>query len=414
MDNQAFLFAGQSSQYSAMGKAWYDEYQIFRETMDEASEALKIDMKKLCFDTDIDELTKTYNAQPAILTVSYGMYRVLFEITNIRPRYMLGNSLGEYSALVSSGAIRFRDAVRIVKKRGEFMQEAADKKAGVMFAVNVINANIVEEICRKYSDNQYMAVISGYNSDTQTVIAVHVKIADQVVSALKEKGATVIKLNVSAPFHSPMMESARVKLAEELNRYTFRRFNNQVISNVDALPYDNPEDIIDRLTRQMISPVRWLESIQYIGRHGIDNVIEIGPKEILKKQMKYITNEMQAYSLDNSEERESLFERFKKKEDRLKFINKCLGIAVSTKNNCQDAEEYQEHVVKTYRKLQKLNEEVIDSAKDISLEVMKEHYRLLEDILKFKKVTEEDRNTHIKVLFESTGLESLREQIISY
>ncbi len=413
MDNQAFLFAGQSSQYSAMGKEYYDRYQIFRDTMDEAGEALKRDMKKLCFDTKLDELTKTYNAQPAILTVSYGMYRVLSDITDIKPRYMLGNSLGEYSALVSSGAIKFEDAVKIVKKRGEFMQEAADKKSGVMFAVNAVSAKIVDEICKNNSNSQHIAVISGYNSDTQTVIALHKEIADQVVLELKKKGAVVIQLNVSAPFHSPMMDSARERLAEELSRYTFHRFNNQVIANVDALPYDNPYDIIDRLTRQMTNPVRWLESIHYIRGHGTDTAIEIGPKEILKKQMGYITNEIQSYSMDNISDREILFETYKKKEDRLKFINKCLGIAVSTKNNCLDVEKYQECVVKTYRQLQKLNEEVIDSGKAISLEVLKEHYNLLESILDFKEVTKEDREKHVNILFECTGLEALREQIIS-
>jgi len=413
MENHAFLFAGQSSQYCAMGKDLYEQYEVFRETVDEASEALKFDMKKLCFDTEMEELTKTYNAQPAILTVSYGMYRVLGEITNMKPRYMLGNSLGEYSALVCSGAIKFEDAVKIVRKRGEFMQEAADKKAGVMFAVNTIRSRIVEQICNKNSNDQHIAVVSGYNSDTQTVISVHREIAEQVVLELKEAGGVVIQLNVSAPFHSPMMQSAKEKLEDELSRYTFHRFHNQVIANIDGLPYDNPNDIIDKLSGQMVNPVQWVNSIHYVLRHGTDTAIEIGPKEILKKQMRYITDEIQTYSLDNESERKYIFDAYHRKEERIKFINKCLGIAVATKNNCTDIKKYEERVVKTYRQLQELNEETINSGKSVSNEILKKHYKLLEVILNEKEVTQEDREKHIKVLFESTGLEHLKDELIS-
>ncbi|SFS08561.1 malonyl CoA-acyl carrier protein transacylase, partial [Anaeromicropila populeti] len=202
MEKRAFLFSGQGAQYVGMGKRICEKSKTAREVFDEASEALGYDLKKMCLEGSKEELTLTYHAQPAILTVSTAMYRICLE-EGIRPDIMAGHSLGEISALTCAGGIAFRDAVRIVRKRGEFMQEAVPVDKGRMIAAGTREAEKLEEICKNASREGRKAVISNYNSRTQYVVSGDKKAVEEVAEKLEAEGIRVSYLNVSAPFHSP-------------------------------------------------------------------------------------------------------------------------------------------------------------------------------------------------------------------
>ena len=300
MDKIAFLFPGQGSQYVGMGKDLYENFPEAREVFEEASDSLGFDIKKLCFEGPEEELNKTENAQPAILTVSYAAYKVLKKHFPIEPIAVAGHSLGEYTALVTSGAIKFFDAVKIVRARGKFMQDAVPLGLGTMSAILGLEREKVEETCEEASKESYVQP-ANYNCPGQIVISGYIKGIEIANKIARKKGAyKTVKLAVSAPFHSKLMEPAARRLAEKFDYVKVGDFKYPVISNVDAEPNYTKENIKELLIRQVSSAVKWEDSMKKLIKMGVNRVIEIGPSRILCGLMRKIDRKVKVYNIENS------------------------------------------------------------------------------------------------------------------
>ena len=281
--NVAFLFPGQGSQSVGMGRDLSDNFPIAKQVYEEASDALSMNMARLCFKGPESELTRTENTQPAVLTASIAALRVFEAESGIRPKAAAGHSLGEYSALVATGAIALMDAVKLVRDRGRFMQEAVPEGEGAMAAVIGLEAEAVEKIAASVSaETKRVVVPANYNSPDQIVISGHADAVREAVARAQEKGAKrSVFLNVSAPFHSPLMKPAAERLAKKLAETTFREATVPVVANVNANSYRSAEKARELLERQVCSPVLWTQSMSKLKDFEIELAFEIGPGKVL-------------------------------------------------------------------------------------------------------------------------------------
>ncbi|MDR2464926.1 MAG: ACP S-malonyltransferase [Streptococcaceae bacterium] len=281
----AYLFAGQGAQYVGMAKELYDTEEVVKETFDEASQVLGYDLAEIVFQ-DGEKLNKTEYTQPSILTVSTAISRVL-KTRGVSPDLAIGLSLGEYSALVESGVLDFKEAVQLVKKRGKFMTEAAPHGSGKMVAIMNADVSVIEEACKKASVKGIVTP-ANYNTPSQIVIGGVQEAVDYAVELLTEAGVKrMIPLNVSGPFHTAILKPASEKLAVELEKTSFSELKIPVISNTTAKPFKDGE-IPSLLTRQVMEPVRFYESIDALKGLGVTHFIEIGPGKTLSGFMKKI------------------------------------------------------------------------------------------------------------------------------
>lgn len=415
MEKIALLFPGQGSQYVKMGKALCDEFEVARETFKEANDVLGFDLQKLCFEGSIDELTKTENAQPAILTASVAAFRVYMKEVGITPALSAGHSLGEYSALTSSGAIKFSDALRIVRQRGRFMQEASSLGLGGMSAVGDIDKSTIEDVCKKASRDEQIVVVSNINSPNQIVISGHKEAVHAASEMLKEMGAAVTPLKVSAPFHCPLMQPAAVKLNEELKKYTFSTLAFPVISNVSSLPYAGHDAIIGNLTEQMVKPVQWLSTMEYLKSNGITMAIEMGPQTVLRNLMKKSAPEVAAYSYDKKEDVDAFMKALTTngmlKNSRMPngptLITRCMAVAVCTRNRNWDNVEYQKGVTEPYRKIQQMQDEIEKNGSQPTVEQMAAALEMLRSVFITKKTPVEEQVRRFNQVFDETGTRHL-------
>ncbi|MFD2254511.1 ACP S-malonyltransferase [Lactococcus formosensis subsp. bovis] len=284
----AFLFSGQGAQKLGMAKDLYDEFDIVRETFDQASQVLGYDLRGL-IDNDEAKLNETQYTQPAILTTSVAILRLLSE-QGIKPDLVAGLSLGEYSALVASGALDFAEAVALVAKRGQYMTEAAPTGSGKMVAVMNTKAALIEEICEQASERGIVSP-ANYNTPAQIVIGGQAEAVDYAVELLKEAGVKrLIELKVSGPFHTAILKPASEKLAKELEQVNFNSFKLELISNTTAKVMKDTE-IKELLTRQVMEPVRFYESIETMKELGVQRFIEVGPGKVLSGFIKKIDKE---------------------------------------------------------------------------------------------------------------------------
>ncbi len=410
MKKIALIFPGQGSQYIGMGRVLCENYDIANRIFEEAGDALGFDLKKLCIEGNFQELTRTENTQPAILTASVAAYKVYMQEYGMIPSFCAGHSLGEFSALTCVNAIGFTDAVKIVRARGQFMQEAASD-SGAMAAISNIDTALVEEVCSRYKNPDNIAVISNYNSPVQVVISGHKTAVTEVGNILAEKGARVVPLNVSAPFHSPLMQPAADKLAEELKKYNYNPLKYPVISNVTALPYTSHESIIENLTMQMVQPVRWQESMEFLTANKIELAIELGPQAVLRNLMKKNAPEIMTLAFDKEEDINLLKSEWeaenKKKGNAPTVITKCLAIAVCTQNRNWNNEEYQKGVIEPYRNIQKLQEEIEMSGQAPTIEQMTMALDMLSSVFITKKTPAEEQIERFNQVFDETGTRSL-------
>ncbi len=305
----AFLFSGQGAQYVGMGKELYDNFDCAREVFDEADRALGFSIKDICFN-DEAELNRTENTQPAILTMSTAALRVLEE-NGVRADYAAGLSLGEYSALVTSGVFDFQEAVKLVKKRGRFMTEAVPEGVGSMYAIMGLDGADVEQACKEAENLGYVSP-ANYNAPGQIVIAGIAEAAEKAAAICKEKGAKMaIKLNVNGPFHTALLKPASDKLAVELEKMSIGKMNIPVVTNVTGNEIENNEDVVPLLIKQVMSPVKWEHTIRTLVDKGVDTFIEVGPGKTLSGFVKRIAKGSLILNVEDIKSLEKTLEKIK-------------------------------------------------------------------------------------------------------
>lgn len=296
MTKTAYLFAGQGTQYLGMGRDLYDQYRSVRETFDEARATLGYDIREL-IDTDEKRLHQTRYTQPAILTTSVAIWRLMQE-KGARADMVAGLSLGEYSAMVASGALEFKEAVALVAKRGEYMEQAAPAGSGKMVAVLNGDLETIEGACQAASCYGIVAP-ANYNTPSQIVIGGEVAAVDEAVRLLREAGVKrLIPLNVSGPFHTALLRPASERLGKVLASISFRDFDIPLVGNTLAQVMTK-EDIVPLLTRQVMEPVRFYDSIACLQQAGVTNFVEIGPGAVLSGFLKKIDRSASVKQVEN-------------------------------------------------------------------------------------------------------------------
>ncbi len=296
MVDAAYIFPGQGAQYVGMGKDLYDNFPQARDLFDKANAILKFDLKKLCFEGPQEELSTTQNSQPAILVASIAALKV-FESSPLAaeftPKFSLGLSLGEYTALVASGSISFEDALVLVRKRGELMEDASRKNPGKMACVIGMDLKVVEELSKGIG-----CEIANLNCPGQVVVSGKTTNIELFASLAKEKGAKrVLMLDVSGPFHSSLMTTARDKLKDYIDKIQISEPKISFVSNVDAKLQTDPAAIKANLISQVNSKTLWEESVKLVARSGIKTFLEIGPGQVLKGLLKKIEPKLEVKSV---------------------------------------------------------------------------------------------------------------------
>ncbi len=300
----AFLFPGQGSQHVGMGSQLADSYPVARKVFEEADRVLGMRLASLCFEGPDEELRLTVNTQPAILTTSIAALRVLEE-RGARPDFVAGHSLGEYSALVAAGSLKFDDALRAVRKRGLYMQEAVPPGEGAMAALIGLDIGTVESICAE-SSNLGVCAPANMNSPNQTVIAGHRSAVERAVELAKLKGAKrAVMLAVSAPFHCELMMPAARRLEVVFGETTFYDLRVPLVTNADAGLITRGAEARDALLRQVASPVRWSDSIKRLFEEGVTTFVEVGPGKVLSGLVRQISRECRILNVEDVESLDS-------------------------------------------------------------------------------------------------------------
>lgn len=445
MNKVAFVFPGQGSQYQGMGKYYYDNNEIARRVFEEASDSSGMDIKKLCFETEMAELTKTENAQPAILTASYAAYQVFMK-EGLEPSFMAGHSLGEITALTCAGAISFSDAIRLVRARGRIMQKACEQSDGSMAAIKGLVMDAVEELCKKYSVDGKVAVVSNYNSVDQIVVSGHKDAVIQVGEAAKKENGKYTLLKVSAPFHSPLMNNAIVEFRNELQKYKYNDIKYPVVANVTAKAYQSSDKMVDMLSKHLVSPVLWKNTIDFFVENDVGLVVELGPKNVLKNLVKGCTDKIRAFSFDEPDGMPELMDlvadlkgksaealeaqtrlenslrafmdkikelyRNNKKENALPIrgsedslgiptpVTLCLAGAVCTPNKNRNNKEFQAGVVEPYKKIRRLQAVIEKEQREPNEEEIEEAFNMLLSVFKTKKVAANEQLLQLQLIYD--------------
>lgn len=289
MSKTAFIFPGQGSQYSGMGMELADTFKVARLVFEEANDALGMKLSTICFSGSDEELKLTANTQPAVLATSIAILRVVEQETGLKPDYLAGHSLGEFSGLVCSGTLGLADAVRTVRSRGSFMQDAVPVGLGAMAAILSVEQSVLEDICREASQGEVVAP-ANFNSPGQIVIAGHTGAVHRAIEIAKERGfKKALILPVSAPFHCALMKPAADRLAEILDKVELNDLAMPYIANANATPIDDRNNVKQLLVTQVCAPVLWEQSVQKMVSLGVTNFVELGPGKVLSGLVKRIS-----------------------------------------------------------------------------------------------------------------------------
>jgi [acyl-carrier-protein] S-malonyltransferase len=419
MKKYAVAFPGQGSQYIGMGKKIYIHNKIARDIMSEASEVLGYDVCKLCFEGDIEEISRMDIVQPVILTTSVVAYQVFISEVDERPSFLLGHSLGEISALVCAGAIKFRDALKIACKRGQLMSSSIIED-GYMIAIMGLDEKRIEDECNAISQIGHIVEISNINSTEQIVISGNTKAVNEAVERLEQVGGRTMKVNTGNPFHCSLMQPVKSELLIELMKYQYAPLEIPVISNSDVLPYQKDKTISQYLSEQLVKIVRWKESISYLAEKEIFNIIEMRPQTIIRNLL--MTNDLgvDVYSIDD----ESDYKHIKNitlsivnginntRENKNNLIQSCIATMVSTKNRNWNDEVYLEKVVNCYNEIIQMQKNLIQDGMEPSYEDMKLALDLLMEVMEAKKTPIKEQEKYIKDILYQSGLFDLFENYL--
>jgi len=301
------VFPGQGSQYVGMGKKLYDRFDEVKELFAAANKALGFSISELVLNGPEEELRQTYNTQPALVLVSYAVWNLLQNETKLSPYLVSGHSLGEYTALLASGYFTFEDALTITRKRGLLMEESCPKGKGGMGALIGANMEKIQPVLNEICHDEYVAVPANMNSAEQVVLSGDIGALKEAVEKLKGIGyKKAVFLNVSGPFHSPLMKEAAEQLKGELKNLPGGNLAIPIVSNVDATPEKSKDAIVDRLYRQMFSPVLWEACVKRMAMEGVECFIEVGPQKVLSNLIRRITPDIPCYNVEEYEDIEAI------------------------------------------------------------------------------------------------------------
>jgi [acyl-carrier-protein] S-malonyltransferase len=297
----ALVFPGQGTQHTGMGSSLLTEFAGAREIFDRASSLLGVDMRRLCLEGSQEELDLTINTQIAVLTLNIAIYSVFKEKTSLSPIVLAGHSLGEYCALYAAGAIEFADVFPLVQARARYHQEALPPGVGAMGAIIGMDDTAVEKICSKLNNDREQVALVIYNAPEQVVVSGHATAVKKVMLQAKQEGAMkTVLLPISAPCHCSLLQGAANRFAENLNKIGFHHFQFPVIPNCDPDIFYTRDNARELLLRQIVSPVKWRQSVEKMAALGVEAVIEIGPKRTLCGLIKRINRNIKLHSIEDT------------------------------------------------------------------------------------------------------------------
>lgn len=408
-DPIAFVFPGQGAQSVGMGQQLYNRHTIAQQVFAEASDALGFDLRRLCFEGSLHDLTRTENTQPAILTVSVAASRVLLSEYGLTPRYLAGHSLGEITALVCAEAIRFWDAVKLVRARGLAMHAAAPG-SGAMMAITGLGSEAIKAECAKHASDSAVVSISNYNTPDQVVISGQRHAVVAVGHALKQRGASVIELKVSTPFHCALMQPAVEQFRAELARIAVAPLKYPVISNVTAAPYVSADSISELLTTQIVKPVQWYGSLRCLLNLGVKTIIDVGPGDVLRNMAKKTYPYLDVFAFDDeaapldwhhlkpppavpAEERSA----------RYALIERCLALALCTPNY-SIAGESAGTVLQRYRQVEARLSRLRQAEQPPDLDDLRQAIQMLTDMFRARQTPPAEQFERLNTLLHESGL----------
>ncbi|MFD7522051.1 ACP S-malonyltransferase [Paenibacillus chitinolyticus] len=411
LNKHAIWFPGQGSQRVGMGKTLSERHPVVKATMEEANEALGMRLDSLMYEGPITELTRTDNAQPAILALGVAMYRVYSREWGYLPAMAAGHSLGEITALTCAGAITFPDALRLVRRRGELMQGAAAAGIGTMAAVNGPSSDVVAKVCLEISagctDGNRIVVVSNMNSIRQTVISGHKEAVREASERLSANGAAVIPLQVSAPFHSPLMAPAAAQFAEVLSRVPFGEMDFPVVSSLTGLTYGNKTEIAGMLARGLTDPVNWPAVLAFQKSMGVAAAVELGPRNVLKR-LAPPDDGLRVFAFDDKEDEAHLAAASRQTDAySIDLLNRCLAIATCVRNRNWNAVEYEQGVVSAYRGVQQLVDRLRETGEQVTEAHVRQALAMLESVFRTKGTSVEEQERRLARLQGEFGLRGL-------
>lgn len=405
MGKIALLFPGQGAQHIGMGVALREESHAAKDTIDEASDVLGYDMYKLCKQGSITELNKMEVMFPAIMTVSVASFRAMCEQLDVEVDFLAGHSLGEYSALVCSGAVSFPDMLRVVRKRGQLAQKIADAGTGFMTIVDGVFSDQVQLICDQAAEEGRTVSVSAFNSQLQVTISGIGEDVEFIESELIKAKAVITPLFFSAPFHCSLMQQIVGELEETLNGVDYYPLSIPVVANIDAKPYPSEKAIVEYLCRQIVQPVQWKATLDFFAREQVDRIFDIGPQAILANLSKQDNSAISVYCFSQEGEREALrraipqkWQGGNDKRSVYNIVTRCMAMAVSTRNANDNEQEYQHGVIKPYEHMEALQHSIEQFGTAPTEEQIGDALAQLRSIFQTKHVTQSEQIRRYEVL----------------